>query len=151
MVCDSRANGELRSPATHFYPIGLREWIKGVIDVQKKSKMNKDQKNPKGYVEEVYSFVRQVPFGKVCTYGIIADCLALGSARMVGWALNRSLGYDPPVPAHRIVNRKGELSGRNHFPTPTMMQELLESEGIDIEDNKVKHLSACLFNPLTEE
>lgn len=113
--------------------------------------MNKEQINPKGYVEEVYSFVRQVPFGKVCTYGIIADCLALGSARMVGWALNRSFGNEPPVPAHRIVNRKGELSGRNHFATPTMMQELLEAEGVEIENNKVKHLDTCLFNPLINE
>jgi methylated-DNA-protein-cysteine methyltransferase-like protein len=112
--------------------------------------MNGKQRKPNGYVEEVHSFVRQVPFGKVCTYGIIADCLALGSARMVGWALNKSFGYEPPVPAHRIVNRKGELSGRNHFAAPTMMQELLEAEGIEIEDNKVKNLDRVLFNPLEE-
>lgn len=104
-------------------------------------------KNKYTYVENVYDLVRLVPRGKVCTYGIIADCLALGSARMVGWALNQSFGIAPPVPAHRIVNRKGELSGRNHFPTSDTMQKLLEAEGIRIENDKIIDFESHLFNP----
>ena len=98
------------------------------------------------YQEQVYEVTRLIPMGRVTTYGAIADYLALGSARMVGWALNRSFtGYS--VPAHRVVNRKGELSGRNHFPTPTLMQELLEQEGVVIEDNKVKDFTDLFWHP----
>ncbi len=99
------------------------------------------------YVENVYELVRLIPSGKVSTYGIIADCLTLGSARMVGWALNQSFGISPPVPAHRVVNRKGELSGRNHFPTADTMQKLLESEGIKIKDHTIVNFEQHLYNP----
>lgn len=98
----------------------------------------------------MYELVRLVPRGRVSTYGIIADCLALGSARMVGWALNHSFSHGEDIPAHRIVNRKGELSGRMHFPTPTMMQELLEEEGIRIENYKIVNFESHLFNPMNE-
>ena len=81
------------------------------------------------YFDLVYEVTRHIPVGRVSTYGAIADFLALGSARMVGWALNKSFLGDN-VPAHRVVNRKGELSGRNFFPTPTMMEELLVQEGV---------------------
>lgn len=101
------------------------------------------------YFEKVFSVTRQIPFGRVCTYGTIADYLALGSARMVGWALNKSFtGKD--VPAHRVVNRKGELSGRNHFPAPDMMQALLENEGIKVKDNKVQNFKELLWSPADE-
>lgn len=101
------------------------------------------------YFQKVYSLTRLVPFGRVTTYGAIADFLALGSARMVGWALNKSfLGEN--VPAHRVVNRKGELSGRNHFPSPDLMQRLLESEGVEIEDNQVKKFKELLWIPADE-
>lgn len=98
------------------------------------------------YFERVYDVVRQVPFGRVTTYGAIADYLALGSARMVGWALNHSFSNDG-VPAHRVVNRKGELSGRNHFPTPTLMQQLLENEGIEIKNDQVVHFEKHFWSP----
>jgi len=101
------------------------------------------------YFDQVYDVVRQVPFGRVTTYGAIADYLALGSARMVGWALNHSFGSGG-VPAHRVVNRKGELSGRNHFPTPTMMQQLLENEGIGIEDDRVVPFEKYFWDPAGE-
>ena len=79
------------------------------------------------YYQKVFDVTRLVPEGRVTTYGFIADYLALGSARMVGWALNQC-GHDPKyIPAHRVVNRKGELSGRHQFPTPTAMQERLEA------------------------
>lgn len=98
------------------------------------------------YFELVYAVARQIPRGRVSTYGAMADYLALGSARMVGWALNHSFGgYE--VPAHRVVNRKGELSGRNHFPTPDMMQELLEQEGVVVENNRVADFERLFWHP----
>lgn len=98
------------------------------------------------YFEWVFAITRKIPAGRVSTYGAIADSLALGSARMVGWALNQAAQFDD-VPAHRVVNRKGELSGRNHFPTPTRMQELLESEGVKVEDNKVLDFDRLFWHP----
>ena len=97
------------------------------------------------YYQQVFDTTRLIPYGKITTYGAIADFLALGSARMVGWALNKS--FAEGVPAHRVVNRKGELSGRNHFPSPTMMQELLENEGIQIIDNKVANFKDHFWHP----
>jgi methylated-DNA-protein-cysteine methyltransferase-like protein len=102
------------------------------------------------YFEQVYSVVRNIPFGRVTTYGTIANLLGLGSARMVGWALNHSFSEEG-VPAHRVVNRNGELSGRNHFPTPSMMQELLENEGIAVVDNKVQNFEKLFWNPEVDD
>ena len=104
---------------------------------------------PLNYYESVYEVTRKIPRGRISTYGAIADYLALGSARMVGWALNKSMS-SLDVPAHRVVNRKGELSGRNHFPTPTLMQELLENEGIEVKDNIVQNFTALLWIPAIE-
>ena len=81
------------------------------------------------YYQSVYDVTSLIPKGRVSTYGAIADYLSLGSARMVGWALNQVHTSDQDVPAHRVINRKGELSGRMHFQTPTIMQEKLEAEG----------------------
>ncbi len=103
------------------------------------------------YQDLVFECTRKIPIGKVCTYGIIADFLGLGSARMVGWALNKSFQIKPPVPAHRVVNRKGELSGRNHFADPNMMQTLLEEEGIIIKQDKVMELESVLWRPQIED
>jgi len=103
----------------------------------------------KNYQERVFEVTRLIPRGRVSTYGLIADYLALGSARMVGWALNKSL-LSEGVPAHRVVNRKGELSGRNFFPSPTMMQELLQSEGIEVKDSKVQAFKNLVWNPANE-
>lgn len=102
------------------------------------------------YFDLVYEVTRNIPRGRVSTYGAIADYLALGSARMVGWALNKSYLGDG-VPAHRVVNRKGELSGRNHWPSPTMMQELLQQEGVEVVDNKVQHLEKHFWHPAEGE
>lgn len=98
------------------------------------------------YHERVYAVVRRIPRGRVTTYGHIADALALGSARMVGWALNNSFHLGD-VPAHRVVNRVGELSGRLHFATPTLMQELLENEGVTVENNRMQDLKQHLWIP----
>jgi len=101
------------------------------------------------YHQKVYAITRLIPLGRISTYGAIANYLALGSARMVGWALNKSFSQDG-IPAHRVVNRKGELSGRNHFPSPTLMEELLLSEGIEIEDYKVIHFQKHFWDPAIE-
>ena len=102
------------------------------------------KKNPT-YFDMVYAVTESIPFGRVTNYGAIADFLSLGSARMVGWALNKCAHLS--IPAHRVVNRKGELSGRNQFPTPTIMQELLEQEGIKIENNKVVDFKEHFWHP----
>jgi len=101
------------------------------------------------YVEQVYFLTKKIPVGKVTTYGSISKFLTLGSARMVGWALKKSFTAEN-VPAHRVVNRKGELSGRNHFATPTLMQELLEKEGVEVKDNTVVSLSTYFWDPNLE-
>jgi methylated-DNA-protein-cysteine methyltransferase-like protein len=99
------------------------------------------------YFQKVYYVTRRIPRGRVTNYGAIADYLALGSARMVGWALNNNSLSEHGVPAHRVINRKGELSGRNHFPTPTMMQELLENEGVEVINNKVSRFTEHFWHP----
>jgi methylated-DNA-protein-cysteine methyltransferase-like protein len=103
-------------------------------------------KETPSYYDLVYAVVRKVPRGRVTTYGAIADFLALGASRMVGWALHQSFLEDK-VPAHRVVNRKGELSGRHHFPTPTLMQEMLEAEGVEVSDDKVVNFKTLCWHP----
>ncbi len=103
----------------------------------------------KTYFEDVFEVTKLIPFGRVCTYGAIADYLALGSARMVGWALNKSFTSEG-IPAHRVVNRKGELSGRIHFPAPGMMQALLENEGVIVDNNRIQNFKEVLWNPAEE-
>ncbi|KAA3625692.1 MAG: cysteine methyltransferase [Bacteroidetes bacterium] len=97
------------------------------------------------YYDLVFELTRRIPPGRVSTYGAIADYLSLGSARMVGWALNNSMGVD--IPAHRVVNRKGELSGRNHFAHPDMMQERLEKEGVKVVNNKIVDFDKHFWHP----
>ena len=98
------------------------------------------------YYDQVFAVTKAIPHGRVSTYGGIADFLALGSARMVGWALNK-VAYGMGVPAHRVVNRKGELSGRHHFSPPSIMQELLEQEGVVVENDQVKDFKNLLWIP----
>ncbi|MEZ4985209.1 MAG: MGMT family protein [Saprospiraceae bacterium] len=98
------------------------------------------------YYENVYDVVRLIPPGRVTTYGAIADFLGLGAARMVGWALNQSI-HEGDVPAHRVVNRKGELSGRHHFNPPQRMQELLQAEGVEIVDHTVINMEEKFWSP----
>ena len=99
------------------------------------------------YFQSVYDVTSLIPKGRVSTYGAIADYLSLGSARMVGWALNQAHTSDQDVPAHRVINRKGELSGRMHFQTPTIMQEKLEAEGIEVVDHKVVYFKELNWHP----
>lgn len=100
------------------------------------------------FFEKVYSVTRLIPFGKVATYGAIAAAIGSpGAARMVGWALNKSLTQTPFVPAHRVVNRNGILSGKHYFGGSTTMQELLKNEGVDVVDDKVVDLKSVLWDP----
>ena len=100
------------------------------------------------YYEMVYYVTRQIPKGRVSTYGAIADYLSLGSARMVGWALTQSnRSAIGSVPAHRVVNSKGVLSGRLNFATPTLMQESLEAEGVSVVNDKVKKFKELFWHP----
>ena len=109
--------------------------------------MNKTNDN---FFEKSYAVARLIPFGKVTSYGAIATYLgAARSARMVGWAMNAS-HYDDSVPAHRVVNRKGLLTGKHHFEGTNLMQQLLENEGIKIVDNQIQDLEKVFWNPSTE-
>ena len=100
---------------------------------------------------DVFDVVRQIPKGRVTNYGSIAKYLGSGlSSRMVGWAMNASHIMKPKVPAHRVVNRNGLLTGKHHFPTPTKMQELLEKEGVEIINDKVVEFKDCFWDPSLE-
>ncbi len=99
------------------------------------------------FFERVYEVVKQVPYGRVTSYGAIANFLgAKRSARMVGWAMNASHTIDD-VPAHRVVNRMGLLTGKHHFEGTNLMQQLLESEGVKVKDNKVVDFEKLFWNP----
>lgn len=102
------------------------------------------------FFEDVYEVVRLIPKGRVSTYGAIGAYLGMkSSARMVGWALNSSHGM-PDVPAHRVVNRNGVLTGKNFFETPAIMQELLEKEGIKVIDDQVVDFQKVFWDPQKE-
>lgn len=99
------------------------------------------------FFEDVYAVVRLIPPGRVSSFGAIARYLGRsGSARMVGWALNGSLALQD-VPAHRVLNRLGQLSGKVHFGSPTRMQELLEAEGVQVQDDQVVEFKARYWDP----
>lgn len=99
------------------------------------------------FYEKVYQIVLKIPYGKVTTYGAIAEFLAAkSSARLVGYAMNNS-HIIKNIPAHRVVNRNGLLTGKNHFASPNLMQELLENEGIKIENNKIINFKEHLWIP----
>ena len=101
------------------------------------------------FFDKVYTIVRKIPHGRVTTYGLIAKCLGTPkSARMVGYAMNGSHGKD--VPAHRVVNRKGLLTGKHHFDGTNLMQQLLESEGIEVIDNQIQNFDKVFWNPSKE-
>ena len=113
---------------------------------------NREQGTGKrNFFEDVFEVVRLIPPGRVTNYGCIAKYLGSGlSSRMVGWAMNASHVADPPVPAQRVVNRNGMLTGKNHFSTPTLMQELLEKEGIKIEKDTVVEFEKLFWDPAKE-
>lgn len=104
-----------------------------------------------GFFELVYDVVRQIPRGRVTSYGAIAACLgARSSARMVGWAMNGAGRIKPSVPAHRVVNRMGILSGKHHFTPPGQMEKLLKKEGVKIKNDQVINFAAVYWDPVKE-
>lgn len=108
-------------------------------------------KTEKGFFEQVYEVVRLIPRGKVTSYGAIARYLGSGkSARMVGWAMNQSHTNMPYVPAHRVVNRKGMLTGKYHFGGNNTMRELLESEGIIVVNDEIINFDQIFWDPNKE-
>lgn len=106
------------------------------------------------FERDVHAVARLIPAGRVTSYGAIARYLgAARSSRMVGWAMNRALVLgegEGPVPAHRVVNRLGMLSGRLHFPSPTAMAERLVAEGVQVQDDQVVDFDAHFWDPSTE-
>ncbi len=104
--------------------------------------------NPNSFFESVYEVVRLIPHGRVSTYGAIARFLGSAkSARMVGWAMNASFGVFPPVPAQRVVNASGLLSGKFHFGPGDEMKSLLEAEGLKVENDQVLDFQNCFWDP----
>lgn len=102
------------------------------------------------FFEKVYQVAKLIPYGKVTTYGAIAEYLGTkGSARMVGWAMNKSLSFPEEIPAHRVVNRNGMLSGKKYFGNPNIMQQLLENEGIKVINDKIVDLEKYFWNPIS--
>ncbi len=103
------------------------------------------------FFNKVFEVVKQIPPGKVTSYGAIARYLGTGgSARMVGWAMNASHSHSEFVPAHRVVNRNGLLTGKHHFDNPNAMQELLEAEGFKIEDDQILNFKENFWDPAKE-
>jgi len=101
------------------------------------------------FFDKVYEVVKQIPFGRVTSYGAIAKYLGTTrSARMVGYAMNGSSGND--VPAHRVVNSKGLLTGKHHFDGTNLMQQLLESEGIRVKGNQIQNFDKVFWDPSKE-
>lgn len=107
------------------------------------------QTKPLNFFDKVYEVARLIPFGRVTSYGAIAIYLgAARSARMVGYAMNGSVSKD--VPAHRVVNRKGLLTGKQHFDGTKLMQQLLESEGVTVIDNQIQDFEKLFWDPIKE-
>ncbi|MEJ7822283.1 MAG: MGMT family protein [Chitinophagaceae bacterium] len=114
----------------------------------KKTETPKSVTREYSFFENVYEVVRQIPKGRVTSYGAIANYLGTKlSARMVGWAMNLAHSAKPKVPAHRVVNRNGMLSGKAHFGTPTLMEELLAKEKIKVEEDVIIDFKNLFWDP----
>jgi methylated-DNA-protein-cysteine methyltransferase-like protein len=109
------------------------------------------QKSDNDFFSKVYEVTRHIPYGRITSYGAIARYLASGrSARMVGWALNTSHSSEKYIPAHRVVNRNGLLTGKHHFGNSTTMEQLLENEGIIVEDDRIVNFEDKFWDPSKE-
>lgn len=103
------------------------------------------------FFQLVYQVAREIPKGRATSYGAIAAYLgAKKGARMVGWAMNNAHNQNPPIPAHRVVNRNGMLTGKNHFENPFMMQTLLEQEGLTIKNDQIQDFETIFWDPMKE-
>lgn len=104
----------------------------------------------KNFFQKVYAVAQQIPYGRVTSYGAIATYLGTArSARMVGWAMNGAHNMED-VPAHRVVNRKGLLTGKHHFEGTNLMQQLLENEGVKVVDNQIVDFEKLFWDPWKE-
>jgi methylated-DNA-protein-cysteine methyltransferase-like protein len=113
--------------------------------------VNPSGKKDESFFELVYEVARQIPKGKVTSYGAIAACLGTkSSARMVGWAMNGAGKVKPKVPAHRVVNRIGLLSGKYHFSPPGSMEKLLKKEGIKVKNDRIVDFEKHYWDPIKE-
>jgi methylated-DNA-protein-cysteine methyltransferase-like protein len=105
----------------------------------------------KDFFQRVYEVVKLIPFGRVTSYGAIARYLGSpGAARMVGWALNQSHAASDFIPAHRVVNRTGLLTGKHHFDGRRLMEEMLQNEGAIVEENRILNLEEMFWDPMEE-
>jgi methylated-DNA-protein-cysteine methyltransferase-like protein len=105
-------------------------------------------KDKQGFFQRVYEVAKQIPYGRVTSYGAIAEYLgSKGSARMVGWAMNNSHTQPDNIPAHRVVNRNGLLTGKRHFGGGDVMKNLLESEGVKFDGDQILHFEKLFWHP----
>lgn len=130
----------------YFYAMPIKKKPSGKLKVIKPSG-RKDE----SFFELVYEVARQIPKGRVTSYGAIANCLGIKlSARMVGWAMNGAGKVKPKIPAHRVVNRLGILSGKHHFGEADAMEKLLKKEGIKVKDDKIVDFDKVFWDPAEE-
>ncbi|MBM3415911.1 MAG: MGMT family protein [Bacteroidetes bacterium] len=123
----------------------------GVKSSEKLRSVKPSGAREESFFELVYEVARQIPRGRVTSYGAIAACIGTRlSARMVGWAMNGAGRIKPKVPAHRVVNRLGILSGKHHFSPPGSMEKLLLKEGIKVKDDKVVDFEKLFWDPVKE-
>jgi methylated-DNA-protein-cysteine methyltransferase-like protein len=125
--------------------------MKKTNQIKRKIETARSTSKEYSFFEDVYSVVRQIPQGRVTSFGAIANYLGTKlSARMVGWAMNGAHYAYPKVPAHRVLNRNGMLTGKAHFATPTLMEELLLKEKIEVENDTVVNFKEIFWDPAKE-
>lgn len=118
---------------------------------EKLASVNPSGKKDDSFFDLVFEVTRQIPKGRVTSYGAIAACLGTKlSARMVGWAMHAAGSAKPKVPAHRVVNRNGMLSGKHHFNPPSKMEDLLKKEGVQVKNDIVVDFKKLFWDPATE-
>lgn len=133
-----------------FAPLGLWGGIADLYAMAKRSVID-GAVQERDFFRDVMDVVRRIPRGRVTSYGAVARYLgAPRSARLVGWCMNRAHTSDPSVPAQRVVNRNGLLTGKHHFATPTEMQELLQQEGVQVKNDQVVDLDKRFWDPSIE-
>jgi len=155
---DNLYTSDWKGPASQFTTFYEQKFldegriIKYIRAVLKKGRTSlKHQNEEDSFFNRVYEVVMQIPYGRVTSYGAIAAWLgSRGSARMVGWAMNASHGTEQPVPAHRVVNRNGVLTGKHHFGSPDLMRQLLESEGVEVYGDQIVNFEKYFWDPSKE-
>jgi methylated-DNA-protein-cysteine methyltransferase-like protein len=131
----------------YLHPVATRKRSTEKLKIVKPS-----GKRDENFFELVFDVARQIPKGRVTSYGAIAACLgARSSARLVGWAMNGAGKVRPKVPAHRVVNRLGILSGKHHFSPPGLMEKLLKKEGVKVKNDQVQDFKKLFWDPATIE